>query len=347
MCVIAIVDKVRPTDKMIDAMWEKNKHGGGLAWRERREGKKVVHWKKGIEKIEEMKQMMTDLPLPYIAHFRIASIDGGGVNPKLTHPFPIAESAPLDLEGTTEGDVLFHNGNWKDWDSLCRETITGRPGVKIPTGKWSDTRGIAWLCAIYGNGFMEWLPQQKGIIFGPKGFEIFVGSGWHEVEDAGTKVWCSNDYFWIKPVHQSHGNNSYNNNNQNRNYGSFHGPAGSYEVKPMCLFPKCIRTDRDSKGYCPRHLNGVAQSETGGSQAVIPFLVETPIISLELAANLNRLGTRNVKGDKIVSNNKLKKIRGLYLDLHARSPKRSETAGRELRKLTAQIGLESRLSLMN
>ncbi len=350
MCVIMIVDKQRPTDKMIEKAWEKNKHGGGLAWREvnKTSGKKEVHWKKGVETVAEMKTLIAELPLPFIAHFRIASVDGGGVNPKLTHPFPITKTVPLFLDGITQGDVLFHNGNWKDWDGECRAAAINSNN-KVPTGKWSDTRGMAWLCAIYGNGFMELLPNQKGVIFGPNGYDIFTGNGWEEIEDGDVKVWCSNDYFWPKATTYNHGNH-HTSYNQGQNYGSFHGS----NVKPMCVFPRCIRTDIDDKKYCPDHKDGVNQkykneaAGPGGAQPVIPFLVGgNHIISLEQAKRLNDQGTRNLKGEKLVSNNKLKRIRGLHSEMQSNSPRRIQAAAKELQKLTLKISLESRILSIN
>jgi hypothetical protein len=351
VCVIMIVDKVRPTEKMIEKAWERNHHGAGLAWREinQKTGKRVVRWKKGIENVEDMKKLMAEVPMTYIAHFRLASVDGGGVNPLLTHPFPIIKSAPLMKEGTIDGDVLFHNGNWKDWESECRLAAI-HSNTKVPGGKWSDTRGMAFLSAIFGPGYLELLPKQKGILFGPNSYYILTGDEnikdkdhvWSEVEDGDVKIWCSNKLFWTKT--QTTYTHTGNNYSQYPVHGSFAGSGKQWE----CYFPGCLRRDTDAQGYCPRHKNGV-ETETGGSQTpVIPFPVgEGQIISLEMAIRLNALGTRNLKGEKVISNNLLKKIRGLHLDLMSSSQKRVVVAGRELKKITGKISMETALRTVN
>jgi hypothetical protein len=192
MCVIFVVDEdsKRPNNSMIEKAFSKNDDGAGLAWRE--DG--WVLWKKGITDVEEVKKMCRELPVPYVAHFRIVSMNGGGIDPRLCHPFEISEDTTLALEGRTKNHVLFHNGDWKGWDDAAlRASITNPRGVQVPIGRWSDTRAMAWLCSIYGLGFMELLPSQKGVAFGPNDEDIhfYNGSNWSLVNE----IWCSNDYF--------------------------------------------------------------------------------------------------------------------------------------------------------
>jgi hypothetical protein len=66
-----------------------------------------------------------------------------------------------------------------------------------------------------------------------------------------------------------------------------------------------------------------------------------------MAIRLNALGTRNLKGEKVISNNLLKKIRGLHLDLMSSSQKRVVVAGRELKKITGKISMETALRTVN
>lgn len=239
MCVIAIIDEHRPTEEMINKMWERNAHGAGIAWREPAKdgnGMEVV-WAKGLD-LEEVTALCATVPLPYVVHFRVAS--SGGIRPELTHPFVISERAESHLEGRTKNHVLFHNGDWKFWPGDCKETAI-RSGVPIPTGRWSDTRAMAWLCSIYGYGFMDFI-EQKGIAFGPGEFdlEVFNGNGWAEIDDHGSKIWCSNDYF---------------------TYG-YKGHVGGCRqdnfVNPFCKWGTCRRKDIDTKGYCPDHPDGIA-----------------------------------------------------------------------------------------
>lgn len=316
MCVIFMVEKKRPSEQMIEKAWDRNSHGGGVAWREGEGDNRVVCWKKGIEDVDEMKELCSKLPTPFVAHFRVASC--GGVKKQLTHPFPVTNLAQVSLAGKTKGYVLFHNGDWKDWDRECRQAaIMAR--VPLPVGKWSDTRALAWLSSIYGPGFMEFVPHQKGVIFGPKDYDIFTGSGWDKVED----IWCSNDYFVNKyNVHSSWS---------------------------ICRFGACRRKDTDAHGYCAEHRGGVAQAivkrqesktaETGGSQQTTPFPRLNPgqIISVEVAELMHKREDKH--GNKLISAKKLKKIRKLHGLMQSVEPKKVAAARLKLENLTRKIRL--------
>ena len=330
MCVIFWVTKTRPTQDMVERAFEHNKDGGGCAWRENepagadRAGESVVVWKKGLE-LDEMIELCATMPLPYIAHFRVASI--GGIRPSLTHPFPINKNGSLALEGRTREHVLFHNGHWKEWNGYCMSAAVNS-STRIPVGRWSDTRAMAWLCSIYGNGFMEFLPEQKGVIFGPNDgdTQIFDGNGWSKIND----VWCSNDFF-MKVTGRGLG---------------FQGQ--------FCRLGSCTNTTLDTDGYCFMHpkgmprLNtytqsGVPTAPTGGSRVPpSPFVsrdpvvevggptktTKTEIISIETAETL-------YKEDRI-SKKLLKKIRRHWelATAPGKAGKRSEEA---LRQITSSM----------
>lgn len=170
MCVIMVVRSIRPTPEMVDAAWETNSQGGGVAWRENGE----VHWKKGLSQ-QEMQDMCADLPLPYIAHFRIAT--NGGVTDRLCHPFEISPEARLDTEGHTAGRVLFHNGHWTDWKRTVMDFSSKRGD--LPPGKWSDTRGIAYMAGICGLGVLD-LIDEKVAVLGPNMLEVWGNWTLHE-----------------------------------------------------------------------------------------------------------------------------------------------------------------------
>ena len=220
MCVIAIVSKIRPSERMVEKMWEKNPEGGGVAWRE---GGKVK-WRKSLD-LGEMKEACVELPLPYVAHFRIAST--GGVKDELTHPFAVDDfEKSLDLQGETDGRVLFHNGTWTDWKRVLFETAAGW-GRPIPEGRWNDTRAMAWVTSLFGKAFLDIL-DEKAVLFSPTDTPIILGHGWRQVDG----IWCSNDLF------------------QNNHYYS----SGGSGYKPMCRAATCTEVDRlDAKGYCPKH----------------------------------------------------------------------------------------------
>lgn len=328
MCVIMWVTEDRPNDIMIDKAWDKNDDGGGVAWREtNRDSSVEVVWRKGIEDVEEMKELCRSLPLPYIAHFRVASC--GGIRPSLTHPFPIDKQTSLDIDGRTKGWVLFHNGDWKGWSNVALEVVL-RTNTPIPVGKWSDSRAIAWLCSIYGLGFMEFLPEQKGIAFGPDDFEVFLGrDGWTPVNN----VWCSNDYFL------------------NTKWGT----------SLMCKYGNCRSYNTDNKGYCPLHKDGVIQDANsvvsvprlptaagGTQQPAIPFQgksAATPLISLETAERLHNQKDR--EGKRVISKNLIKRVRALYADLAAPgNGKQAERAVKSLEALSRSLNMSGRAASM-
>jgi len=282
-CVIMLVKKDRPSHDMLDEAWARNPDGGGIAWRE----KGVVRWKKGLP-LDDMHRLCETTPLPYVAHFRVGS--SGGVRPSLCHPFPISETVPLDLEGSTEGSVLFHNGDFREWRAYGLRAAEAFK-VQIPADKWSDTRAIAWLCSMYGIQFMEWM-DFKGITFSPQDIEVFWGTGWKKINE----VWCSNDYFITEK------------------YTPLIQQTGHY----ICVFGRCMnKINLDANGYCPEHtkihtappstpLLGTVSNphvtipaDTGGDQPADPFQV------VMLAEQKHQAG--------LLSKNQLKKIRKHYL----------------------------------
>lgn len=221
MCVIFIVDKTRPSNEMVEKAYDANNAGGGIAFR--KDG--LVHWKKGLSK-EEMVAMCADVPAPFVAHFRIPT--EGGRRQQLCHPFPIERNVPLDLEGSTDGFVLFHNGHWNAWRAEIHRTVKDFR-AKFPSGKWSDTRGMALEAAYYGLGVLEMI-NEKAVAFGPKHMEIISGTtGWTLLDG----IWCSNTHF------------------QHR--GQTQGNLGQRQTSRMCREAQCAKYTWDESGYCPDH----------------------------------------------------------------------------------------------
>lgn len=197
MCVIMIASKVRPSDEMVTRAFEHNRDGAGIAWRERtRNGEVEVVWKKDLD-LDAVKELCKNVPMPYVAHFRVASV--GGVKGSLTHPFEVNVEAGTALEGRTRGSMLFHNGHWGGWADKALDAAINSNN-RIPAGDWSDTRAIAWMVHIYGPGFMEFLTGQKGVLFSPQATNVFTGNGWDKIND----VWCSNDFFWKGRSHTAY-----------------------------------------------------------------------------------------------------------------------------------------------
>jgi len=224
MCVVLIPEKRRPTDDEVERAFDANSAGAGIAWR----AGGFVHWEKGIMEVEKMKELCQTTPLPYIAHFRIPT--EGGKRPSLCHPFPVEKTVSLDLIGKTKNYVLFHNGHWTEWKKMSLEAAV-ISNTKVPVGKWSDTRAMAFVAAIYGIGILDFI-NEKAVAFGPVDMEVFPGHGWTDVEG----LWCSNVY-WKN--HHTPKNNEYS------GYGNNFGR--------MCRMGSCIRRNLDGEGYCPEH----------------------------------------------------------------------------------------------
>ena len=324
MCVIMLVtnDKIRPTRVMVEKAFEYNGDGVGFAYREgnTRENREVV-WKKGFEEkdLEEVFKLSQELPVPYVVHFRAASI--GDICKQLTHPFPVDVNTGLAIQGKTKGYVLFHNGHWSSWNDKLLE-VSIKSANRLPRGKWSDSRAMAWLSSVIGDGFMEFLPEQKGVLFGPNDYDVFTGKdGWKKVND----VWCSNDYFMTRSRVSSFPTDGWGNR--------------------VCRFGQCQSHNVDNRGYCPLHKDGILRKDgvtaidhsgTGGSSGVTPFpqVAEGTIISMELVEKLHK--KTNDKGKRLLSKNMYKEMKKQHERMEGKDPKQAEKAKKVLIHMTKQ-----------
>lgn len=224
MCVILVCDRSRPTPEMVKASWERNSHGGGVAWQHeyalskddkkagRTRGRRVVRWRKGLE-LEEMLQLAKDLPVPFVMHFRIASV--GPRIGDLTHPFPLIDGIPLDWEGESEKGVLFHNGHWNRWDETILDAAfkSPRPEVMIPDGAWSDSRGMTWLAHHFGYGVVDLVVKgSRVVIMGPEEDDFHLFGSWERriagPYEEGGGILPSNDSWKPRNFRGSHSGSS-------------------------------------------------------------------------------------------------------------------------------------------
>lgn len=252
MCVILIAEEKRIPEWMVHKAAEINNDGCGIAWRE----KGHVHWEKGLKPVDIVK-LVKELPLPYVAHFRLAS-HGMAKDIELTHPFPVEPiekggfPAILDLSGKTRGGVLFHNGTFKEWkawvlDSVPRFTTPEHP-VRLQAGSWSDTRGLAWLAEHYGTGIID-IFGEKGVYFSPTDIEMFWGTGWVTIDG----ITASNSTFHTTtrayvtpPACKKEG--CFRRDTNHTGFCKEHRPDG-----PVCKSPNCDKTDVKDDGYCSFH----------------------------------------------------------------------------------------------
>ena len=183
MCVIIVNISKRMTEEQVSKAFDTNDDGAGIAWRE----DDLVHWRKGLL-LHEIQELIATVPLPFVAHFRIAS--AGGIDPTLCHPFAIDKQASSMVEGTFKGHVLFHNGHWNPWKAnLLDSTI--RSNRPLPAGKWSDSRTMALLASRYGINVLD-IIDEKAVVFSTKDIEYFGGTNaWSKVDD----LICSNTHW--------------------------------------------------------------------------------------------------------------------------------------------------------
>ena len=156
MCVILIPTKRHPTPDELNDAQDSNPHGAGIAWKNQ-DGK--LAYEKAIDAKRVWEIIETEKPkIPYVIHFRIASV--GGVCDKLTHPFPVNQSVSLKKQWQGKSPLLFHNGTWTDW----KEAVMPFSGHKdFPRGSlddWSDSRALAYLAYKTKRGFFNFIDEK-------------------------------------------------------------------------------------------------------------------------------------------------------------------------------------------
>lgn len=103
--------------------------------------------------------------------------------------------------------------------------------LPVPIGKWSDTRGMAFVASVYGLGILEMI-NEKSVAFGPTDMEVTTSTSGFTLEDG---VWFSN-MGW-KPI---------------GHYGNYRGNDIT-DNRPMCKHSTCTSRLRDDTGYCVTH----------------------------------------------------------------------------------------------
>jgi hypothetical protein len=251
VCVIAVCEKIRLSDApndMLMKMFLTNKDGASIAWREKKKnGPAEVCWEKGIDDVEAIRKLCAEKPLPYVVHFRIQTV--GGIWPELCHPFPIDNDASTALTGRTRSSLLFHNGTFDKWkDAMLRAAENFKQ--RIPDGKFSDTRAMAWLADKYGENYLNFV-EARGVIFGPEDTSILFGTGGWNLKD---DVWVSNSVWESK-----------------------------WENSSMCNFGPCRNKGLDKDGRCVEHpksrfpfsqMTGNGNSTTPIRVAPVPSVIE-------------------------------------------------------------------------
>lgn len=164
MCVIYACSTSLPTVEELENGAASNEDGGGIAWLGKKGGKPRVFWKKGFENEKDVLAFIKKekLTYPIAIHFRTASI--GGKQAALCHPFPVELEASLALEGDAES-VLFHNGHMGRWETWTLDAGLAAPGdITFPDGPWSDSRALAWVTSLRGEGVIRFLNDSSRVL---------------------------------------------------------------------------------------------------------------------------------------------------------------------------------------
>ena len=163
----------RPSIEILRAAERANRDGAGVAFMNK-DGHQV-NFVKGLDAdgVHELCKKHKDGPM--VIHFRFATV--GGKVAELCHPFPVAQDTTLATVGTVKR-VLFHNGHWGGWQEKCLEASI-ETKADVPAGHFSDSRGIAWLCSIYGMRILNFIPG-KFAVLDQGGMRVY-GEGWFKI----------------------------------------------------------------------------------------------------------------------------------------------------------------------
>lgn len=143
MCIIAICEKRKLTDKEIENCFKRNPDGAGIGWVKGEEN----FYKKGLMTVHKFKKEYAKInTLPHVVHFRIGT--SGSKSEYMTHPYIVSDESPLALNFSGKGGILFHNGIYSQWKSL--RNVLESVGITID-GDTNDTRVIACWISKFGK----------------------------------------------------------------------------------------------------------------------------------------------------------------------------------------------------
>jgi hypothetical protein len=146
MCLAAICVDAKMSPEIIRKAWKTNSHGAGIVWVG---ANRKANYIKGIDKVEALQELVDKTELPFVIHFRLASV--GGIDPLLTQPFEITEKSTLRLQGQCNR-VLVHNGTDHDWKKCL-----AAGGFALPKDEndkeepISDSRAFAMILSRHKN----------------------------------------------------------------------------------------------------------------------------------------------------------------------------------------------------
>jgi hypothetical protein len=162
MCIICECN-TRLTREEFNSCFTSNSHGAGFAWR----ADNINHYIKGFMERDAAWEAYQNVPVPHVAHFRLAS--AGGVCPALTHPFIVSMESPVKLSWDGPEALLFHNGTISGWKDMLFSLALQ---IGLPDGDMSDTRFVAMAMSVP--------------ILGDRALNFFHGGKFAMLDTAGT-----------------------------------------------------------------------------------------------------------------------------------------------------------------
>ena len=184
MCVIIVPTERHPDTEELATAEEQNPHGGGIAWKDKNN---KLNYEKAIKASRVMEIIEEENPqLPYVIHFRIASV--GAVCHKLTHPFPVNQSVSLKKIWQGKSPLLFHNGTWRDWKSSVMPFSGVRDFPKGSIEDWSDSRALAYLAYKTNRGIFNFIDEKVAIL--EKDGNVNMWGNWTKLDT----IWYSNTH---------------------------------------------------------------------------------------------------------------------------------------------------------
>lgn len=152
MCIICECNTKLTKDEFHECFIS-NSHGAGFAWH----ADGMNHYIKGFMTEATAWEAYQSVPVPHVAHFRLAS--AGGIHPDLTHPFIVSEDSPIQLTWDGAESLVFHNGTILDWKEMLF-AVCMRMGY-MPAGEMSDTRFVAMAMSVLGGDAMRFFSSSK------------------------------------------------------------------------------------------------------------------------------------------------------------------------------------------
>lgn len=202
MCVISVIDSLDaiPSHDSIDKMAHENPHGNSISYFDQVTKSIIYHKAIKLKKLKKIqKECIKRGNLSIVQHYRIASV-GSSENKLLNHGFKIENGSINDLHGSTNSDLLFHNGTieLKELLQISKSIMINNPHAIFPKGELSDTLVMAFILNFVDYSFLNhYIDSNRFVIMNGKTGEITTYGEFANVHDSmnDNELVTSNDYF--------------------------------------------------------------------------------------------------------------------------------------------------------